>query len=445
MDKADVSGLSPCYTWLAAGSHWHGDGHDCGYYYGKNTRCGRIPRKGGGRNNESDVSNRTGLTLLPTQARVSAECFDYEMAWKMFRLAGEYAQGLGVHNLDGEGGMMSGLHKPGLRDNDRKSWWDLIQVDCFFRLIFNKPPSISGDAWKVNLPWLDPASEPPQGGDVALTFIVSSRVTLLVIQFFAMLEEGKEGEQRSDVRQMAARTEAMCQEIRSLYDEWNLVEWMKSKEANELDTWTVADVTMNGYTCILFMLRKMAEVERGGGTSKDMSDKANISGNSISNSNMIDGNFNSSTSSSPQPITSDGDVPDSPIALDAARHLVDIMGWLLAKYPDPSTLASTFGAYRAYVPFAYLVSHILRSLDDAEGGANAKAMANADAEADADADAGLNAAAEAYRADVESLERAGRCVSSIAKSERDFVPLARAIESLNAEVRTRLGDPMPRG
>lgn len=113
---------------------------------------------------------------------------------------------------------------------------------------------------------------------------------------------------------------------------------------------------------------------------------------------------------SPQPITTDTDIPDSPIALDAARNIVDITGWLLAKYPAPATVSSTFGAYRAYVPFAYLFSHILRAPD-----------------------------VSMYHADIESLEKAGRYVDQIAQVETDLSPLARAMQSLNGEVRKKMG------
>lgn len=167
------------------------------------------------------------IPLLLVQARVCMECFDYEMTWKMIKLAGEYAKGLGVHNLDGEdGGMMAGLHRPGLRDDDRRSWWDLVQVDCLFRLIFDKPPSITQEAWKVNLPWLGPSAETPQEGDTAMMlFIVTSRLTLILIQFFAMLEEEEDegGQGESSPAGKMCRAEEMCRQIESLYEEWNLV------------------------------------------------------------------------------------------------------------------------------------------------------------------------------------------------------------------------------
>lgn len=151
--------------------------------------------------------------------------------------------------------------------------------------------------------------------------------------------------------------------------------WVKDPQFNAHDTWIVADIALSGHTCIIFMLYKMAALD----------------------------------SSSPCPIATDSDVPDSAIAFDAASYIVEIVGWLLEKYPNSATMSNTFGAYRAYVPFAYLVTRILRASD-----------------------------VNAYRKDVENLDRAGRIVTEIALVERDFVPLARAIASLNYEVRKKV-------
>ena len=151
----------------------------------------------------------------------------------------------------------------------------------------------------------------------------------------------------------------------------------READRNITDTMAVADIALNFFTCIIFMLRKMATLD----------------------------------TNSPQPILTDADVPDSPIALDAARNIVDIVGWLLAKYPNSSTLAVTFGVYRAYISFAYLVSHILRTGNVGP-----------------------------YEADMESLKRVSQCVSDIAASERDFVPLATALQGLNEELRKKTGD-----
>jgi hypothetical protein len=150
----------------------------------------------------------------------------------------------------------------------------------------------------------------------------------------------------------------------------------READRNIADTLVVTDIALNFFTCIIFMLRKMAALD----------------------------------TNSPQPISTDADVPDSPIALDAARNIVDIVGWLLTKYPNSSTLSSTFGVYRAYISFAYLVSHILRTADPGP-----------------------------YAADMDSLSKISRCVSDIAACERDFVPLATALQGLNEELKKTTG------
>ncbi|KAG9252157.1 uncharacterized protein F5Z01DRAFT_660982 [Emericellopsis atlantica] len=317
------------------------------------------------------TGSMTDMIASITLGRVCVEWFDYELAWNMFKQAGEYATKLGIHNLDSNGAVMRGIQNPDNADDDRKAFWDLLQVDLFFRLMFNKPPSISGNPWNVNLPWLN-ETIPNQGAERATIFLASSRVTLLLMQFFAMLEEAA-----GNPSLMMRRTEAMCLEIRALHDEWDLGRLARESGRNITDTMAVADIALNFFTCIIFMLRKMATLD----------------------------------TSSPQPILTDADVPDSPIALDAARNIVDIVGWLLAKYPNSSTLAVTFGVYRAYISFAYLVSHILRTGNVGP-----------------------------YEADMGSLNRVSQCVSDIAACERDFIPLATALQGLNEELRKKTGD-----
>jgi hypothetical protein len=137
---------------------------------------------------------------------------------------------------------------------------------------------------------------------------------------------------------------------------------------------SVAHIALNLFTCIIFMLRKLATLD----------------------------------TSSPQPIATDADVPDSPIALDAARNIVDIVSWLLTKYPNSSTLAATFGVYHAYISFAYLVGHILRTGETGP-----------------------------FSADMDSLNKISQCVWDIAACERDFMPLAIALRRLNEELRKK--------
>lgn len=80
------------------------------------------------------------------------------MSWKLFALASEYAQGLDLHSLDKEN--EHGHTHIVKSDDDRRGFWELVQLDLYFRLILNKPPAITGTTWQVNLPWLNNNSDP---------------------------------------------------------------------------------------------------------------------------------------------------------------------------------------------------------------------------------------------------------------------------------------------
>jgi hypothetical protein len=135
----------------------------------------------------------------------------------MYSKACDYAQALGLHNMDGEDGAKKFI-RPGMSDEDRRGFWDLIQCDTMFRLIFNKPPSISGRVWKVNFPWLEPSSAGAPETDDATAFLVRSRVTLIQIRFFAMLEETAAYDS-----ELLHKTEDLCSEVLELYESWDVV------------------------------------------------------------------------------------------------------------------------------------------------------------------------------------------------------------------------------
>lgn len=151
------------------------------------------------------------------KCRLAGDCFDHELAWRMSRLACEYARALDLHNLDSST-RLSGGASPLSSEQNRQGFWDLIAIDTFFRLLFNKPAGLTNTAWKVNLPWLnsDPEKSPK---DVSPSvFIVSSRVSLNTLRFLAMAEEEK-----SDIAGLTVKTEEMCWEIFNLLDDWDMV------------------------------------------------------------------------------------------------------------------------------------------------------------------------------------------------------------------------------
>lgn len=141
----------------------------------------------------------------------------------MYTYATEYAQNLNLHNLDAHTHTDMNLFPVDETklDLDRKGFWELIQIDFFFRLLFNKPPSITSDlnSWNVNLPWLSTNAEQPDINAVpTITFLVNSRMTFILSRFFQELENPNCNEE-----EMRPKTEELCQEINQAFAEWQLV------------------------------------------------------------------------------------------------------------------------------------------------------------------------------------------------------------------------------
>lgn len=152
---------------------------------------------------------------------ICAESFNSELSWQMYNLACEYVQRLNLQCLDVYAGSSS-IGSEGISDGDRKSFWELLQIDLFIQLVFDKPPrSITATTWKVNMPWLNANSQPQEKVE-AMLFLCGSRITLVLMRFFSMLEEmaGDDTDSRGELMQ---ETEALCQEIQELYTQEQLV------------------------------------------------------------------------------------------------------------------------------------------------------------------------------------------------------------------------------
>ncbi|KAK7425747.1 hypothetical protein QQZ08_007722 [Neonectria magnoliae] len=298
-------------------------------------------------------------------ARAAAECFDYDLSWQLFKQVCEYAHGLNMHNLDSGDGFNFTSDSKG--DSDRKGLWELIQVELFFRLLYNKPPTLteSMSSWRVNLPWLSPGSQTDMEEVPTVTFLVSSRITFVLTQFFHLLEE-------TPTQNILPRIELLCGEIEELFQDWQMEEWLQKAQDNDIHSWMLAEVVMTGYTAVLFMLRK----------------------------------YNILESSSPSPVSSDQDVPSSPFAVRASRHILVIIDRLLVNFAISETLSIIVGFFQAFIPYACLASNILRS-------SNPGSLAS----------------------DMELLSRISESIASLSHKERDLMPLARALQGVNAELR----------
>ncbi|KAM5376810.1 hypothetical protein ACJZ2D_005297 [Fusarium nematophilum] len=254
-------------------------------------------------------------------SRSAAECFDYELGWQMYKLACEYAIGLNMHNLD-DGNGPSESNQSNV-DSDRRGFWELIQIDYFFRLLYDKPPALTSSlsSWRVNFPWLSPDSQPDMHAIPTMTFLVSSRITLTLIHFFQLLEEGLGG---ADV---LPKVNKLCDEIEHLFRDWQLEDWLQQSRDNDIHCWMIIDVLMTGYTCVLFMLRRFSALD----------------------------------SSSPPPLHSGSHFRASTLAINASRKILDIIDHLLAKFPITETMSMMVGLFQAFIPYGYVANNILRS------------------------------------------------------------------------------------
>ncbi|KAI5467614.1 hypothetical protein BGZ63DRAFT_410533 [Mariannaea sp. PMI_226] len=312
----------------------------------------------------------TDLIASLFMTRVAYQFFDEELSWKMFRHACEYCQALNLHKLDSSDVSWGNEEDKCDCDDDRKGFWEVLQIDLYFRLIMNKPPIISVNAWQVNLPWLDVNSQPPPHGIQATAFLASSRVTLVIIRFFALLENPENGT-KADIM---SKTEGLCREILDIFEEWQLDKWMANDTNRDVEIWEVADVLLTGYTAVVYMFRKMAVLD----------------------------------STSPEPVTSKLDIPESVVVMDACRLIINLIGRLLVVIPYADTMITLFGAYRCYIAFSYIANAILRASDMRQ-----------------------------HMEDIKSLERLGDEAELLCRGQRDMVPMIRAMQGLNGEIRAR--------
>lgn len=154
---------------------------------------------------------------------MAAEFFDYDLAWRTFKLACQYCQDLNIHKLDSDESDV--FFSEAKCDEERRGFWEVIQIDLFYRLILNTPLVITNNIWKVNLPWLDPNSESLPQGMQTVAFLASSRVSLVIARFFAMLDDPN-NTTRSEI---VAKTEDLCREMQQIFTEWQLVSYARYK------------------------------------------------------------------------------------------------------------------------------------------------------------------------------------------------------------------------
>ncbi|RSL57423.1 hypothetical protein CEP53_006471 [Fusarium sp. AF-6] len=246
------------------------------------------------------------LLIQVRQVRVAAERFDIELSWNMFRPGCQYAEKIELHRLDNNPNSNSTNLDNSVLNAGRKGFWELVTMDVYFRLIHNKPPAIMAcrpDA-KVNLPWLtDPGSQVGEEMTTAIRFLIDSRRTFILMDFFQLLEDYKA---RPDP-DLVSTTEALCRDIETLYEQWRIDAWVRKMIESDGQLWTIAGVALEGYTCIIFMLRRAISVRSGIPESQEL----------------------------------DPEVTNHPLVLNASRYILEIVALLLAAIPSMGTVAVT--------------------------------------------------------------------------------------------------------
>lgn len=304
----------------------------------------------------------------------------------MFARACKYAQDLDIHNLDGDS---EHSYSHGLwSDDDRRGFWQLVQCDLYFRLIYNKSPTITAKAWKVDLPWMmsvDSQSPPIQ----TVSFLVNSRITMILIDFFTLIED-----QTLSPDDLGQRTEDLCLAVRTSLLEWQLVRLMNlnfllSLEcANKVflkdelfatthtraDSFIIFDTLANGYFSIIFMLYRLKVL-----------------------------------GSSSWSVKTDADLPMSSLAIDAARDFITLITKYITLYPDANTMSETLGFTGSHVPIAYIYYGALHT---AEVGSE--------------------------QSDLSVIQDFSQSVIKIARKQCEYQPLIRALDILNREIQEKL-------
>ncbi|KAF7588670.1 hypothetical protein BBP40_005421 [Aspergillus hancockii] len=262
----------------------------------------------------ASISNR----IWPShgsKVRVSAERFDIDLSWEMFKRACHYAEKIELHSLDNSISPSSTGLSGTVLDAGRKGFWELVNMDLYFQLIHNMPPVVV-PRWrdaKVNLPWLAEAGLQTGADITTARFLIDSRRTFVLMKFFQLLESA--GARPAN---LVPKTEALCHNIEALYQDWEIVRHPDL---------VVAGVVLEGYTCILFMLCHVI--------------------NSISDS--------------PETGEFDPDIPKLPLALKASRYILEIVALLLTAFPSMGTTSVTFAVFQAHLPSAYLATNLLHS------------------------------------------------------------------------------------
>lgn len=98
---------------------------------------------------------------------------------------------------------------------------EIVQTDFCYRLVHDKSPTLTAnmDSWKVDLPNLSPSADVDEDFTSAIQFLVSSRVTFALTEFFHIMGDFDNAYDAD----LITKVENICFQIDLLYSEWKIV------------------------------------------------------------------------------------------------------------------------------------------------------------------------------------------------------------------------------
>ncbi|ETS76916.1 hypothetical protein PFICI_10790 [Pestalotiopsis fici W106-1] len=271
--------------------------------------------------------------------RTSAANFDYDLCWELHSRACRFAQNLSLQSMDDylmEGRMPKDHHAA---NEDRKGFWQLLALDYHFRLCFDRPPTISGLDYQVNLPSFDIGRLPPQEVTSATAFIVTSRITFIMMDFFKILENSKSAS--SDIE---GSINNLCSDITNIIEDWQVETWLRQSLNDFNVCWTASDLLLTAYMSIIMMQRKIHAAD------DSRNEKTIVQSES--------GAF---------------------ISLNAARKVLDTINLLMESFTSPWLISWIWGAYQCPFAIASIYDYVLSEKEDSRVLADMKQMLRAEA------------------------------------------------------------------
>ncbi|KAH6721976.1 hypothetical protein BKA61DRAFT_666723 [Leptodontidium sp. MPI-SDFR-AT-0119] len=145
-----------------------------------------------------------------------------DLGYKMLSYSCKTGQGLGLFQIDNPDEPQSNANgllpeiedNPKEKDRMRMAFWFLLHYDCIFRLRFKRPALIQQGAWAVKIPSVVDDIVNNIGFD-PLHFIVCTKITLVIMKFFELVEH----EIPPDI---GPRVCSLVEEINSIAVTWRL-------------------------------------------------------------------------------------------------------------------------------------------------------------------------------------------------------------------------------